>query len=86
MALGAPLHSLCSKPVSSCSAWEQLSWRSHTDTDLQATKEAEHREKLSDLKVRIDSCKERCDQENAAYQTAQVCALSVPQHQDDCYA
>ena len=81
--LGVPLRPLCSKRVDLLPAWEQVFWCSHADTALQATKEAEHREKLSDLKVRIDSCKERCDQENAAYQTAQVCTLLVPQHQDD---
>jgi len=39
---------------------------------MQATKEAEHREKLSDLRARVDACKERYNLENNAYHKAQV--------------
>jgi hypothetical protein len=42
----------------------------------QATKEAEHREKLSDLRARVDACKERYNLENNAYHKAQVITLS----------
>ena len=63
----------CAQSQHHLPAREQAPWHLHADSTLQATKEAEHREKLSDLKIRIDSCKERCDQENASYQAAQVC-------------
>ncbi len=42
---------------------------------MQATKEAEHREQLSDLRARVDACKERYNLENNAYHKAQVLAF-----------
>ena len=39
---------------------------------LQATKEAEHRERLSELKARIDGGKERLAAEEASRRTAKV--------------
>ncbi len=44
---------------------------------LQATKEAEYREKVADLKARIDSCTARVNSEEEQVNTAKVLPLAL---------